>query len=131
MAEIKKDKINETVEKQGAMYVVICSFNRDIYVLENPETKNNLFYNKEDAHDAMLDDMITTYKYALDDDITIEELKKLLENKYINDIDDIVTIDCNNDNELVVGGMYPDSAWINFKNGSTDFYDVCIVKVKD
>ena len=42
MAEIKKDKINETVEEQGAMYVVICSFNRDIYVLENPKTTKKM-----------------------------------------------------------------------------------------
>lgn len=47
MAKVKKDKINETVEEQGTMYVVICSFNRDIYVLENPATKQKLFYNQK------------------------------------------------------------------------------------
>ena len=125
MAEVKKDKINETVEEQDTMYVVICSFNRDIYVLENSKTKNNLFYNKEDAHDAMLDDMITTYSHALDDNITVEELEKLLKNRY----DDIVTGSYNN--ELVVGAMDYNSAWINFKNVNNDFYDVSIVKVKD
>lgn len=120
MAEIKKDKINETVEEQGAMYVVICSLNRDIYVLKNPKTKNNLFYNKEDAHDAMLDDMISTSRNVLEEDITIEVLEKLLNKEYSD-------IDYNDD--FVVGDMYPDSAWINFQ--SHDTYDVSIVKVKD
>lgn len=73
----------------------------------------------------MLDDMITTYRYALDDDITIEELEKLLKNRY----SDIVTGNYNN--ELVVGDMDSNSAWINFKNSNNDFYDVSIVKVKD
>lgn len=47
MAEIKKDKINETVEEQGAMYVVICSFNRDIYVLEIRKQRTICFTTKK------------------------------------------------------------------------------------
>ncbi len=68
----------------------------------------------------MLDDMISTSRNVLEEDITIEVLEKLLKKEYSD-------IDYNDD--FVVGDMYPDSAWINFQ--SYDKYDVSIVKVKD
>lgn len=108
----------KTGKKKSAKYIIVCSMNREIYLIPNAETKTDFFDSLEDARKAMLDDVVSTYTSITEKNTTIDELMELLaDTHYDSPVEG--TIDTNHN-----------YAWMNFDLSNYDAYDIKILKIE-
>lgn len=107
----------ETGEKKSVKYIVVCCMNREIYLIQNAETKTDLFDSLDGARKAMLDDVVSTYNSITEKDATIDELMQLFANThYDSPVEG--TIDTNHN-----------YAWMNFDLSDYDAYVIKILEI--
>ena len=113
-----KEELTGTGKKKSAKYIIVCSMNREIYLIPNAETKTDFFDSLEDARKAMLDDVVSTYTSITEKNTTIDGLMELLaDTHYDSPVEG--TIDTNHN-----------YAWMNFDLSNYDAYDIKILKIE-